>query len=366
MNKKAPPLFMIILSTMSTLPNNAMAYIENNYGYASFDISMPIDSTGYLLHGKNLKGGNVIFSDHGKQITPLIAHETGKIELPVPKNTKGQPLIKTQISYDAMKFITPSGIDNLFIKIGIANRKQQVSGLDPSVLKDGTYQWKAPFFSFGKENNTVNHKRQNMQFIEVGSTGGPASKNVMYTQDFYLYTKGKGNLTISGHPISTNQFNLILRKNKVHRFKCYAKGLWGAGGADPYRKITGQCSGLTTTYPAGPNIDYEYGSFQLPTIHTPWTAAPSDYCFLKGRKHKGCTNTSVALKFNYLAQKLRIPLTKKITLFAEFGTAYRKITPKNLRYQCRGNIYLKGILPNADCLRKSYLPGSASYPYFSV
>jgi hypothetical protein len=251
----------------------------------------------------------------------------------------------------------------------MGTRTQIVSGLDPQVLKNGSYTWQAPVFSVGKESNTVNNTSTNKQFMEIGSIhGGPASKNVMYTQDFYLYSKGKSPTAIIGQPINNARSGEILPKARTNQVTCNVDGLWGAGGGDPYRTITGKCQGSVTTSPAGPNLDYVYGSYTLPTIHTPWTATPTDHCFFPKNKkqHTGCVNASIALTIHYQAQKIRVPIDNNVTLFAEAGTSYRRITPHNLRYVCKSNVYLKGILPTADCLTKSYLPGSASYTYFAV
>lgn len=343
-------------------------YTETNQALVSFDVSMPIDSTGYTLQGTNLTGGTIQFTDHGTYLSPLLASETGSFQLPIVKNRNGSPLIQTDITYHAIKFINPNGINNLFIKVGIAKRSQKVHGLDPSVLKNGSYTWQAPIFAVGKESNTVNNKSDNNQFIQVGSIhGGPASKNVMYTQDFYLYTRAHGNTPIIGQPIRTGRSSEVLSKAYTSHYTCHADGLWGAGGADPYRTITGTCQGNSMTTPAGPDLDYESGTFTLPTVHTPWTATPKDHCIFPGNKrHTGCVNASIALNVNYIAQKIRVPINKRVTVFAESGTAYRSITPTNLLYVCNSNIYLNKILPKADCTTKNYLAGGASYTYFAV
>ncbi len=342
-------------------------YTEQNQAIVSFDVSMPIDATGYTLHGNNLTGGCIQFSNHGTSIAPLLAHETGEFETPTVTNLKNTPLIKTKIKYNAIKFINPNGIDNIFIKIGTATRTQTVAGLDPYVLKDGTYTWEVPIFSFGKESDTVDHKSSNFQFIEVGSNPSyPAQTNAMYTQQFFLYSQGNGNTAIVGHPITSPNLNHALPKPYTDHYQCHADGLWGSG-ADPYRTIKGDCKGYSTTFPAGPNLDYEYGAFELPTVHSPWEALPSDHCVFPGnKKRKGCINISIMTDFRYTAQKISVPVNNHISVFAAFGTAYRSVTPENLRYQCDVNVYLKNILPKSDCMVKNYLPGGASYTYFSV
>lgn len=344
-------------------------YSEQNHGYASFDISMPIDATGYTLQGKQLKGGMLHFSDQGDSIADFLAHETGYFQMPTSTSLSGKPFIKTAVHYDAIKFMVPSGTHNLFIKIGTALRTETVSDLDPFVLKNGTYTWRVPFFAVGSENDDVQNKAENKQFIEIGTGDGPSHHNGMYTQQFYLYTQGNGNLSIAGHPQKTANLDFVLKKPYQTHFDCHADGIWGGGGkhpSDPYRTMTGQCSGESTTFPAGPNLDYEYGTFTLPTVHSPWTASPEDHCVINGKKHPGCTNITIASHFHYMAQKIRVPLQDGVTLYAEFGTSYRSITPTNLRYQCKENVYLKGKLPVQDCLKKSYLPGGAAYPYFAV
>ncbi|OGT40744.1 MAG: hypothetical protein A3E81_04505 [Gammaproteobacteria bacterium RIFCSPHIGHO2_12_FULL_36_30] len=343
-----------------------ISYSENNRGLASFDISMPIDATGFTLHGKNLKGGDVQFSDQGNYVAPLLAHETGDFELPTSISSDNKPLIKTTINYNAIKFINPNGVSNFFIKIGVAARTEKVSGLDPFVLKSGTYTWQVPIFSVGTESDDVNNKSENKQFIEVGTGNSPEKHNGMYTQQFYLYTQGNGNNSIAEHPQKTDESNMILKKTYTTQFTCHADGVWGAGGSDPYRTITGKCNGTVMTFPAGPNLDYEYGTFILQTVHSPWTSTKEDHCVINKKQHAGCTNITIASQFHYIAQKIRVPINKNLNLYAEFGTAYRSITPKNLRYQCKDNVYLKNILPETDCYKKSYLSGGASYTYFAV
>jgi hypothetical protein len=341
-------------------------YTENNHGIVSFDVSMPIDSTGYILQGKNLRGGPIKITDKGEYVTHLLAHENGSFTLPVVMNFKNKPLIKTNIQYNAIKFINPNGIDNFFVKVGTATREQKVSGLDPKILKDGNYTWQVPFFSVGKESNTVNHKSENFQFIQVGSTGGVASDNEMYTEKFYLYLQGNGNTAIAGHPQRASRSHEILSKAYTDQFTCYADGLWGAGGDDPYRTIQGDCRGSTTTFPGGPNLDYVYGTFKFPTVLTPWTATPEDHCVLDGKRHAGCTDVKIGSDMRFVAQKIRVPVQDNLSVFAEFGTLYRSFKTDNLRYQCKSNVYLKNILPSKDCLKKSYIPGGWSAPYFAV
>jgi len=77
-------------------------------------------------------------------------------------------------------------------------------------------------------------------------------------------------------------------------------------------------------------------------------------------------NAKIDTSIRYIAQKINIPINKKITIFAESGTAYREIVPHRLRYVCKDNIYLKDILPPHYCLHKNYQAGGASYPYFAV
>lgn len=353
----------------SVFASTEKTYSENNHGYASFDISMPIDATGYTLQGTHLKGGSLHFADQGKSVGDFLAYETGYFQLPTSISHSGKPFIKTNVRYDAVKFIVPSGTHNLFIKIGTASRTETVSDLDPFVLKNGTYTWRVPFFAVGFENNTVKDQRENKQLIEIGTGDGPSHHNGMYTQQFYLYTLGEGDAPITAHPQKAANLDAVLKKPYQTQFTCHAEGIWGGGGkhpSDPYRTMTGQCHGESTTFPAGPNIDYEYGTFTLPTVHSPWTASPEDHCVVNGKKHAGCTNITIASHFHYMAKKIRVPLQNGVTLYAEFGTAYRSIVPSNLRYQCKENVYLQKILPSKDCLKKSYLPGGADYPYFAV
>ena len=258
-------LFLFAFSSVftSAFAVDALRYSENNQGYASFDISMPIDATGYTLQGKNLKGGNLTFSNRGNYVAPFLAHETGDFELPTSVSAKGKPFIKTNIHYNAIKFIDPIGVYNLFIKIGTATRTEIVSGLDPFVLKDGSYTWSAPIFSFGTETNDVNDKSENRQFMEVASgAGDPSNHNGMYTLQFYLFTQGNGDTAIAEHPQKTARLEAVLKGAYATDYTCHADGVWGSGGSDPYRTLTGACHGSTMTFPAGPNLDYEYCSFQ--------------------------------------------------------------------------------------------------------
>ncbi|PIZ03435.1 MAG: hypothetical protein COY58_09765 [Gammaproteobacteria bacterium CG_4_10_14_0_8_um_filter_38_16] len=359
-------LFFLILIGFVVNTFALPSYLENNQGEVAFDISNPIDATGYTLQGKHLKGGDIHFQSKGVYVAPLLAHDWGNFKLPTSLSLKNKPLIKTTVNYSAIKFIDPVGIHNLFIKIGMASRTQVVSGLDPYVLKKGIYTWRVPIFAVGIEHNDVDGKTENRQFMQVGTGDGPSHHNGMYTQQFYLYLRGKGNAGIAAHPQKTARLNTVLQKPVSAHFTCHADGIWGGGGSDPYRTMTGQCQGNTMTFPAGPDLDYEYGSFTLPTVHSPWTAAPTDHCIVNGKPSVGCTNIKIALGFHYIAQKIRVPINQHVTAYAEFGTAYRHITPTNLRYQCKDNVYLKKILPKKDCLKKSYLPGGSVYTYFAV
>lgn len=362
-------IFLRVVSLLGmSLPVFAVTsdYIDHNRGVVSFDVSMPIDATGYTLQGNNLTGGNLQFVDQGEIISPLLSRETGQFELPVVTSKKNIPLIKTNIEYNAVKFINPNGIDNIFIKVGVANRTQTVFGLDPYVLKNGTYTWQVPFFAIGKEKSTVNNRRENWQMIQIGTGRGPSHHNGMYTLEFYLYSQATGNRPITGHPQTTSQQDEILSGAETTGFNCVAHGMWGGGGSDPYRTMIGNCHGVTTTLPAGPNLDYEYGTFQLPLIVSPWTAAPLDHCIVDGKRHPGCTNIKIGSTIHYIAQKIRVPLENGIFLTASAGTLYRQLNVHNLRYQCQDNVYLKKILPVSDCLKKSYLSGGWSAPYFSV
>ncbi len=369
MIKRTVVVLLLPLAFTNTLATETQApqYTDDNQANVSFDVSMPIDATGYTLHGKNLTGGNTQFTDQGIFVASFLAHETGEIILPVSTDLKNNPLIKTTIHYNAIKLIDPIGINNFFIKIGTATRTQMMSGLDPFVIqKNGTYTWDVPFFSVGTETDTVDNKSSNHQFIEVGSGDGPSHHNSMYTQQFYLYSKGDGNTAITGHPEKASTAAETLSKTDNANFICKAEGIWGAGGSDPYRTIIGNCHGSVMTFPAGPNLDYEYGTFKLPTIKTPWTATPEDHCIVNGKPKAGCTTASIASEVNYMAQKIRVPINNDVTVYAEFGTAYRSITPNNLRYECKSNVYLKNILPVSDCHKKSYFPGGSDYPYFAV
>lgn len=361
-----PVLLIMVLSKPLTAGTAPIKYIQHNHGIVSFDISMPVDSTGYLLHGKNLKGGNLQFINQGAYIAPLLAYEKGIIHLPVSMTDSNKPLINTNIKYNAIKFINPNGISNLFIKVGTAIRTQKVSGLDPTVLKDGTYTWQVPIFSVGKESDTVKKKSENLQFMEVGSIDDPSHHNEMYTQAFHLYLQGSSDSMIVGHPISVSLEPAILKNSYMDRTSCHADGLWGAGGDDPYHTITGSCSGSTHTYPAGPNLDYVYGTFKFPTVHSPWTATKNDYCKVNGKYQSGCVNITINSDMRFIAQKIRMPIKSGVSIFAESGTVYRTLTPKNFRYVCKSNVYLKGILPKKDCLKKNYLPGGWSAPFFAV
>ena len=87
---------------------------------------------------------------------------------------------------------------------------------------------------------------------------------------------------------------------------------------------------------------------------------------LKGKRQAGCANVKIGSDMHYIAQKIRVPVQDKIFITAEFGTLYRSLKTDNLRYICKSNVYLKNILPPKDCLKKSYLTGGWSAPYFSV
>jgi len=361
-------LFFVIVSATitNTFATDASSlYSDDNHANVSFDVSMPIDASGYTLHGKNLTGGNIQFMDHGSYVAPFLAHETGDFETPTVTSLDNKPLIKTMIKYDAIKFINPTGINNFFIKVGTATRTQVVSDLDPHVLKNGSYTWQVPIFAVGTESDTVDHKSSNRQLMQVGTTGGPASTNAMYTQEFYLYSHSNGDAAIAEHPQNTARINEILPKPYTTNFTCHAHGIWGSGGADPFRTITDDCHGSSTTFPAVPNLDYEYGTFTLPTVHTPWDATPNDHCVLKGKSHAGCVNATIDSQFHYMAQKIRVPLKNNITIYAEFGSAYRSITPNNLRYM-NNNVYLKNLIKPDEYLKKNYLPGGFMVPYFAV
>ncbi len=342
------------------------SYVEHNRGTVSFDVSMPIDATGFTLQGKNLKGGDVQFINRGSFIAPRLAHEVGEVRLPVVTSPDGKPLITTKFDYQAVKFIDPIGIDNFFIKVGMANRTQTVDGLDPKVLKDGTYTWRVPIFAAGKESDTVDGQSSNYQFMQVGMTGGPASSNVEYTQEFYLYSQADGDTPIPGHPVRTVREGDILPKARTAFFTGHADGLWGGGGADPYRTVTGQFTGSTTTFPGGPHLDYEYGTLQLPTVQTPWSASPDDHGLFEGKRVPGIVNARIDSEINYTGQKMRVPLNENVNVYAVSGSMYRKLITDNLRYVCGSNVYLKNILPPDDCLKKSYLPGGYAAPFFAV
>lgn len=344
---------------------SVVTYAEKNQANVSFDVSMPIDASGYTLHGKNLSGGNIVFANSGIYVAPFLAREKGSFNTPTATSSDNKPLIKTSIKYDAIKLINPVGINNFFIKAGTATRTQVVYGLDPHVLKNGTYTWQVPIFAVGTESDTVDHKRSNRQFMQVGATGGPASANVMYTQEFYLYSQGSGNVPIAEHPEKTARLNDILPNAFTTHFTGHAHGIWGSGGADPYRKIIGICHGSSTTFPAGPNLDYECGSYTLPTVETPWEATPEDYGVIDGKTNAGCVNATIASNVHYTAQKIRVPMENNITVYAEFGSAYRSTTPKNLRYT-RDNVYLKNLIKPGDYLKKSYIPGGFMTTYFAV
>ena len=364
----------ITVSLLLTIPciaaaltsNSSSYYADQNQGAVSFDVSMPIDATGYTLHGKNLQGGPLKFTDKGAYIAPLLAYETGHFQLPTSFSPAGQPFIETNVHYKAIKLINPNGIDNLFIKIGVAERTQKVFNLDPYVLKNGTYTWSVPIFAFGKEANDVNDKSKNWQLMQVATGNDPSKHNGMYTLEFYLLTQANGSLPISAHPTTTPLSPEILSEAYTTRVTCSSDGLWGDGGSDPYRTLQGKCQGSIKTFPAGPNLDYEYGSFTLPTVLSPWTATAKDHCLLKGGRHAGCVDIKIASQLKEISQKIRVPLEKGLVLTSAFGTLYRTLDVDNLRYQCKSNVYLKKIMREKECYRKSYLSGGWSAPYFSV
>ena len=359
-------LSFCVSNTIFAAEKTLFSYSEHNKGRAVFDISMPIDATGFTLHGKNLTGGDIQFTDQGQYVAPFLAEETGEFTLPIATSTQDKPLLKTTIHYRAIKLIDPVGIDNLFIKIGIASRTQVMSGLDPYVIKkDGSYTWEVPIFAVGRESDTVDDHSSQLQFLQVGSGHGPDHNNSMYTQEFFLYTHGHGDAPIAEHPQHTARLNAILKNTRTRSFDCTADGIWGGGGSDPYRTILGKCHGTATTFPAGPNVDYEYGTIILPTVETPWTATKKDHCFVKNVLHAGCTKASIGSTIHYAAQKIRVPIGHDIILFAESGSAYRTVFTHNLRYQ-NLNVYLKKLITPEDFGRKSYLSGGFMTPYFAV
>src|SRR6056297_1025674 len=141
-NMKNKSWFFVLLVLNSLICEALPAgYADHNEASVSFDVSMPIDSTGYRLYGANLKGGRIKFSDKGHYIMPLLASEVGQFETPRVTNLNNQVLINTKIKYHVIKLISPQGISNFFIKVGTAKRTQTVFDLDPSVLKNGTYAW---------------------------------------------------------------------------------------------------------------------------------------------------------------------------------------------------------------------------------
>lgn len=369
--KKLVVMFPLIITTLGMTLNASgdTTYQEVNEGHVSFDVSMPIDATGFTLKGHHLTGGPIKFVNHGKKITPLLAQERSNFQLPEVTSLKNKPILTTNIKYQAIKLINPNGIGNWFIKVGLANRTEKTNGLDPFVLKDGTYTWKVPVFSVGMEKNNINKKSENWQFLQVGTGKGPSHHNGMYTMQFYINTLGKGSVGVfGGHPQRTDLSDTILSKPYTVHFNCVAHGIWGGGGSDPYRTIRDKCKGSTVTFPAGPNLDYEYGSYQLPTVLSPWTAGPNRHCIIDGKRKKGCTNIEVASTINYIAQKIRVPLKNHVVLTAAAGSLYRQMNVHNLTYQCGkgSNVYLDGLIPKKDCFNKNYLPGGWSGAYFSV
>lgn len=201
--------------------------------------------------------------------------------------------------------------------------------------------------------------------MEVGSSGGPSKQNDIYTRAFTVYTKDYNKFPIIGHPIRSARSEDIL-KTAIHAtYTCHADGIWGSK-ADPYRTIKGKCEGSTITFPAAPNMDYVYGTFVLPTVYTPWTGPKSSHCLINGKKMPHCVNVSIASNMHYIAQKIRIPLSKQVTLYAESGSLYRRMQPNNLRYQCSTNYYVRKVVPKNYCLKKSFLAGGTPDPYFAV
>ena len=62
--------------------NHSSSYTDINKGVVSFDVSMPIDATGYTLKGDHLKGGKIQFKDNGIYISTLLsANNTQNIPL---------------------------------------------------------------------------------------------------------------------------------------------------------------------------------------------------------------------------------------------------------------------------------------------
>lgn len=368
---KLKPALLLFISclTMQTFcathskKTDDVTFTDFNHGIVSFDISMPIDYTGQRLQGKNLTGGIIKYTDKWHRVTPFLALEQGNFQLPTSKSATGKPYIKTRVKYSAIKFINPIGLGNFFIKIGIASRFQKLTRVDQFALKDGTYTWQVPIFATGREKNTVNNQTKNMQFLQVGSA--PSGQNAIYSKDFFIYTQGKNQKSIIGHPVSSSRSQAILKKPYTTHFACVAHGIWGEN-ADPYRKTSGHCTGRIHTFPAGPNMDYEYGTFILPTVLSPWKGPKHSHCIIKGKRKSGCINIKIATSIHFIAQKIRIPIDKHVSLYAESGTLYNRITPSNLIYDCKSNTYLKKILPKKDCGKKSYLPGGWSSAYFGV
>jgi hypothetical protein len=357
-------LAILILSptvNLSAAPTSLPSpYTENNQGKVSFDVSVPIDHNGFTLHGYHLKGGSIHFTSKATWFAPLLAHEQGNFTLPSVMAIDGTFLIKTRVKYDAIKLVDPIGSNNVFIKVGIAHRTQTMSGTDPYVLKKGAYTWQVPIFSFGTEINDENNKATNQQLMMVT---GVDEDNSIYTQQFYLFTEGRGN-----QPIAAAELEKISSQSYSSSYFGYAAVNWAGGGVPPgisKNSEGGTCQGTVTTFPVGPGLDYEYGYFKLPTWDVPWSAPKSEHCVVLAKRKAGCLNASIASDFHYIAQKIRVPVNDKISLYAEFGTVYRTLVPKNIPYRL-GDAYLKKIVPLTDYGKKHFLPGGYMAPYFAV
>ncbi|MDF1760965.1 MAG: hypothetical protein P1U40_10550 [Coxiellaceae bacterium] len=335
--------------------------LQSNSGDVLFDISQPVDASGYQLHGKNLEGGNIQYGSNATCLYPRLQQVAGQFMLPVAYNRHEKPLIETHVKYRAIQFITPIGLKNLYIDVGSGMRRQNVSGLDPKVLKKGIYHWRVPVFAVGYAKNDVKQHAQSKQFMMVA---GVERSNAIYTQQFYLFTQGKSDHTITEHPIHQAAIGEILPTNYAMNLQGYADTNWRAFG-DPVitqGALGGFVRGDVQTFPGGPSLDYEVGHFILPTMKTPWTAPKKYQCHIKGKTVKGCIDVTMRSSLRFNAQKIRVAVTPTINIFAESGTAYRQVSPKNLPVTY--GVYTKKLIPKGKLVFAQ--AGGSIAPIFGV
>lgn len=362
MNRITKALIFILLYLMITNAtaylNSTLPYKEIGQGIAKFDISKPIDVTGFTLKGYHLEGGKASIHALGHQFTPFLSFERGSIQIPTSMNLEKAPYIKTQVNYSAIKIKK----NTLFIKAGIADRIQEVSNLDPSILKDGTYHWRVPFFAFGILHPQTNTKIEIRQFTQIG---GIERSNAMYTKDIAIISHGKLIQTLADR-----RNNFVSPSNIITRFwgDYYGYGsvnwkAFGDAGAVSHDQ-GGAIEGKSTSISAIPNLSLIKGFIKLPTLQTYWSA-PKNEMGNCPNTLKGCILATIASSISYKAIEISAPLFLGIKIFGESGMGLRELIPHNLRMDRNVNVYIKKLLPPNLNLRKNYASGNYKAPFFA-